>query len=72
MLHEHVGIRLKLEDKELLQRVCEDRGEDISTFVRRLIRMELARLSFYPENVKKALGVTSSVTSASIDPGDQT
>ena len=68
MLHKHIGIRLKHEDKELLQRVCEDRGEDISTFVRRLIRIELARLSYYPENVKKALGVAS----VSIDPGNQT
>lgn len=45
------------EDRELLDKVCTARGEDISNFVRRAIRKELAELSFYPEDVKKALGI---------------
>jgi len=42
---------------ELLKKICQDRGEDISDFVRRAIYKELADLSFLPEEQKKALGV---------------
>lgn len=53
----HVGIRLTAEDRVLLDFVCKARGEDISSFTRRALRRELAALSFYPDDVKKALGV---------------
>lgn len=53
-----VHICVPVEDKKLLVEVCRKRGEDISSFVRRAIRKELAALSFYPEDVKKALGLT--------------
>jgi len=33
------------------------RGEDISGFVRRAVKRDLARLSFYTKDEKKALGV---------------
>jgi len=52
-----IGVRVTSEDRELLDKVCTARGEDISNFVRRAIRKELAELSFYPEDVKKALGI---------------
>lgn len=52
-----IGFRVPVEDKELLEKVCRARGEDISDFIRRAIRKELARLSYYPEEVKKALGI---------------
>lgn len=52
-----IGVRLSPEDRELLDKVCAARGEYISNFVRRAIRKELAELSFYPEEVKKALGI---------------
>jgi len=52
-----IGVRISPKDRELLDKVCEARGEDISSFVRRAIRKELAELSFYPEDVKKALGI---------------
>jgi hypothetical protein len=52
-----IAVRLKAEDRELIDQVCEARGEDISSFVRRAVRRELASLSFYPDDVKKALGL---------------
>ena len=41
----------------LLDKVCKARGEDLSDFVRRAIRKELAALSFFDDDTKKALGV---------------
>ena len=58
MLSKTIGVRLKPKDKELLERVCEARGEDVSDFIRRSIRKELAKLGFYPEEIKKALGIS--------------
>jgi len=52
-----MGFRLKDEDVELLKKVCRARGEDVSDFIRRSIRTELAKLSFYTDEEKKALGV---------------
>jgi len=52
----HVGIRLNEYDHELLVNVCEARGEELSSFVRRAIKRELASLSYYSDDVKKALG----------------
>jgi len=52
-----VNVRVSPEDKELLKKVCENRGEDISDFVRRAVKMELARLSFLNDEEKKALGI---------------
>lgn len=56
-----IGIRITNEDRELLERVSKARGEDISSFVRRSIRKELARLSFLSIEEKKALGIKSEV-----------
>jgi len=52
-----IAVRLSPGDRELVEKVCIARGEDLSSFVRRAIRIQLAELSFYPEEVKKALGV---------------
>jgi uncharacterized protein (DUF1778 family) len=52
-----IGVRFEKKDKELLERVCDARGEDISDFVRRAVRRELAALNFYPDETKKALGI---------------
>jgi len=57
MLSTTIGVRLEPKDKQLLEKVCRARGEDVSDFIRRSIRKELASLSFYPEDVKKALGM---------------
>ena len=52
-----IGVRVSREDRELLDLVCKARGEDLSDFVRRSIRKELASLGFLSEDQKKALGV---------------
>jgi len=52
-----VGVRFSQKDVELLKKVCEARGEDISGFVRRAVKRDLAELSFYTEEEKKALGI---------------
>ena len=41
---------------QVIEEVCKARGEDVSDFVRRAIKMELARLSFLTPEEKKALG----------------
>lgn len=51
-----VFARMKKEDIQLLKKVCEARGEDLSDFVRRAVKMELARLSYLNDEEKKALG----------------
>ena len=57
MLGKTVGVRFNDKDKELLEKVCTARGEGVSDFIRRAVRKELAVLSFYPDDVKKALGM---------------
>jgi uncharacterized protein (DUF1778 family) len=52
-----IGVRVTVRDRKLLDKVCAARGEDISDFLRRAIRKELASLSFLPEDEKKALGM---------------
>jgi uncharacterized protein (DUF1778 family) len=52
-----LGVKVTAEDRELLEKVCKARGEDISNFVRRAIKKELASLSYYPKETKKALGM---------------
>jgi len=52
-----VFARMSAEDIELLKKVCKARGEDLSDFVRRSVRKELARLNYLSEEEKKALEV---------------
>lgn len=54
-----VGFRMAEEDVNLLKKVSDARGEDISDFIRRSILTELARLSYFTVEKKKALGVLS-------------
>ena len=58
-----VFARMDQDDVNLIKRVCEMRGEDLSNFVRRAIKLELARLSYLSEDEKKALGLRPSVSS---------
>lgn len=53
----YVGTRIEQELKDLVEKVCKARGEDVSDFIRRSIRKELATLSFLPAEDKKALGI---------------
>ena len=59
MLTETVGVRLKSGDKELLQKICNARGEDLSDFLRRSVYKELASLNYLSEDQKKALGMST-------------
>jgi len=52
-----LGIRFEIEVAKLLTEVSKARGEDVSDFVRRAVRKELASLSFFTDMEKKALGV---------------
>ena len=52
-----IGIRMQPKDIQLLKIICKARGEDVSDFVRRAIKTELARLSFLTPEEKKALGI---------------
>jgi uncharacterized protein (DUF1778 family) len=52
-----IGARIDPQDRNLLDRVCKARGEDLSDFVRRAIKKELASLSYCSDETKKALGV---------------
>ena len=52
-----VGVRITDELADLIRKVSEARGEDVSDFVRRAILRELASLSFLDSEQKKALGV---------------
>jgi uncharacterized protein (DUF1778 family) len=54
-LTKSITIKLTNADKELLEQVASNRGEGIASFVRRAIRKELASLSYYSLEVKKAL-----------------
>ncbi|RLI11508.1 hypothetical protein DRO35_04905 [Candidatus Bathyarchaeota archaeon] len=56
-MSKHVGVRMRPEDVKLLRNICRARGEDLSDFVRRAVRKELARLSFLTIEEKKALGI---------------
>jgi Arc/MetJ-type ribon-helix-helix transcriptional regulator len=52
-----LSVRIPEHDKSLLEKVCKARGEDVSDFVRRSIRKELASLSFLSADERKALGM---------------
>lgn len=53
----HIGFRYPPEDLRLLKKICVARGENVSDFVRRATRKELARMNYLGHDEKKALGV---------------
>ena len=62
-----IGIRISSEDRQIVESVCKARAEDISDFVRRAIRRELASMGYYADDVRKALGVAPQRTEACSD-----
>jgi len=54
--HESLTFKLEKSDRELLERVCRVRGESLSSFVRRALRMEFARLGLLSREECRALG----------------
>ena len=57
MSNKVIAVRVPQEDKTLLEKVSKARGEDVSDFVRRSIRKELASLSFLSAVDEQALGM---------------
>ncbi len=51
-----IGARVSPEIHSLVDEVSRARGEDISSFIRRLVLTELANLHYLPDEQKKALG----------------
>lgn len=52
-----IGAKFQDGDIELIRKIRKARGEDVSDFVRRSVKKELARLSFLSDEEKKALEV---------------
>ena len=50
-------IRLQKKTSDLVKKVAQQRGEHVSTFARRAIMTELARLGFLDDEERKALGI---------------
>lgn len=53
----YIGARVEPELKKLIEKVAKERGMNVSDFIRFLVKRELARLSFLPEETKKAFGL---------------
>ena len=52
-----ISVRIESEMIQLVTKVAKERGEQLSDFVRRAIRIELSNLGYLGENERKALGV---------------
>jgi len=52
-----IGVKFSYGDAELIKDVSSARGEDVSDFVRRAVKKELASLSYLTGSEKKALGL---------------
>ncbi len=56
-----ISVRFQVSDVDLLKKVANSRGENVSDFVRLSVKKEFARLSFLSDEEKKALEVTNEV-----------
>ena len=52
-----ISIRVPPDEKQLIQKLCKIRGENVSSFVRRAVRKELWALGFLSDEVAQALGL---------------
>ena len=52
-----LGCRFEEKEAQLLRSVCKARGEDVSDFIRRSVRVQLAELGYMNEEEEKALGL---------------
>lgn len=55
-----ITFRARCKDMNLIKEICKSRGEDVSDFIRRSIRKELARMSYLSDKEKKALEIEDS------------
>jgi len=61
-LANQIVVRIDPKIDRLLRKVAKARGQDVSNFLRVVIRTELARLSYLSTAEKKALGVPHRAT----------
>ena len=52
-----IRVRVSSNDRELIEKACKIRGEDLSSFTRRALKKELAILGIYNEGELKILGI---------------
>ena len=57
MVTKHIGFRIPVDDLNLIQKVCSDRGENVANFARRAMKRELARMGYMNKEQAKALEV---------------
>ena len=55
MTNTKIAARISAEDRRLMDEFCQARGEDLSDFIRRAIRRELASFGFYTDEIRDAL-----------------
>jgi metal-responsive CopG/Arc/MetJ family transcriptional regulator len=60
----HLVVRVQEELYELLKAIARDRGQQLSSYVREVIKTELARLSYLSLEEKKALGIATVTSTA--------
>jgi hypothetical protein len=61
-LQNQVVVRMDPTLIAMMKKVAKARGEDLSDFVRRSVKGELARLSYLSSDEKKALGIQTNTS----------
>jgi len=64
MYDSSILIRLERQTRQILKEVAHARGEHVSSFARRAIMGELAKLGFLDDQQSKALGIHSQLATA--------
>jgi len=52
-----IGIKFEEDDVKIIKEFCKRRGENVSSFVRRVIKTELGRYGYLSKEERKALGI---------------
>ncbi len=52
-----IGVRFRDDDRKLLEKICRDRREDLSSLVRRSVLKEIAGLGYLSTSQRKSLGL---------------
>ncbi len=55
---QYIGARVEPDLKELVEKISQAQGMNVSNFIRFLIKRELATLSYLSDDTKKAFGIT--------------
>ena len=54
---ERLGAKFENSTAQTLKNFCKARGENYSSFIRKAVKKELARYSYFSDEEKKALGM---------------